>query len=229
METSIEKYNSLQKLIISDLTDQRKAAADSFINLLTCLGKEVNWNRLHHSIYVLEMGELAKKNFLQFGLAGPSGHPEVGGRYLRLFGLLSAVYGQKQAMESLLELYRIDEKEKISSVLNSSEIIELCHKLGAHGTPFRSNLSEPDHQMGFYEISRSDLEVSKIKLLIRQCEFESYDLLEDLKGFDKKVELTLSFMIGEILKKAFHNQGEYYDQYRIINSQKDMVSDGSGS
>ncbi|WP_210489193.1 hypothetical protein [Rufibacter aurantiacus] len=224
METIMEKYNNLQKLMVNEITDERKTEENKSKTPDKSFTKDINWNLLHRSIYVIEVGELAKKSFVKYGLDGLASHPEVGGRYLRLFGLLSAVFQQKLAIENLLEIYQIEEKKKISSSLNSSEIIELCNKLGVHATYFRNHQAETESQFYVCETSRSEIEVNKIKQLIRKYEFESVDLLYDLKCFDKKVELTLSFIIAEFLKKVFNNQGEYYDQYRLINSQKDFTS-----
>ncbi|RNI28975.1 hypothetical protein [Rufibacter latericius] len=229
METLIEKYNNLQKQILSEVglkwkVDEGNPLSREELQDYYYLGKYVNLDILHNSIYLIDVGELVKKNFLKFGLEAPSRQAEVGGRYLRLYGLLSAVYQQKLAVENLLELYKMEEKEKISSGLNSSSLINLCNKLGAHATHFRSNLAGFKNQFRFYEFSRQDLENNKIKLLVKKYEFENYDLLEDLKHFNKKVELTLSFMISQILKNSFNNQGEYYKQYLGIEKQKDSIS-----
>ncbi|WP_210465182.1 hypothetical protein [Rufibacter roseolus] len=225
METCIEKYNNLQKQMVSEIAGERMTRENGSAASYKSFIEDIHWNTLHRSIHVIEVGELAKKSFVKYGLDGLASHPEVGGRYLRLFGLLSAVFQQKLAIENLLEIYQIEEKKKISSSLNSSEIIELCNKLGVHATYFRNQQAETESQFYVCETSRSEIEVSKIKQLIRKYEFESVDLLYDLKCFDKKVELTLSFIIAKILKKEFNNQGEYYDQYRAINSQKDFISD----
>ncbi|MBC3542261.1 hypothetical protein ACFSC6_13770 [Rufibacter sediminis] len=224
METLIEKYNTLQKQIVSELTEEQKVEEGSSTSALKTFVKEIHWNMLHHSIYVIEVGELAKKNFLKFGPEGTSGLPEMGRRYLRLFGLLSAVYQQKLAIENLLEIYEIEEKEKISSGLNSSEIINLCNQLGAHATHFRSNPSVSEHPYKKYDLSRAALEAKNTRQLIKKYEFESFDLLDDLIYFDKKAELTLSYMLAELLKKAYKNQGELYELYVTLQKEGDARS-----
>ncbi|GGK72002.1 hypothetical protein ACD591_05145 [Rufibacter glacialis] len=216
MKTIIEKYHNLLKQIAHDVTDQGHPGKESQATDHQSHQVDV----LYHALYVLEIGELAKKNFIKHGLPGPARHPDVGGRYLRLYGVLSAVFQQKQALENLLTFYQIEEKDKISNSLNNSAILNLCSKLGVHATYFRRSLTEPEEPAGVYEISRPDLEVNKIKLLINKLECENFDVQEDLDCFDKKMELTLSFLIGRILKKPCKNQSHFYEQYTRINKLK---------
>lgn len=211
METMIEKYNQLHKSMVSGFTDEHKAEAYNLKNNSHNSLESINWSDIHQAIYMIEVGEVAKKNFLEFGLEGCFGHQELLGRYLRLFGFLNAVFQQKVAIEKLLEAYQIKELERISSILSNSAIIDLCNKVGAHTTNVGNHSTFSDHQFRVYEISRSHSGANQDKQLIIKFEFGSYNLLSELNLFDKKVELTLSFMISEILKNVFNHEGEFYE------------------
>ena len=59
------------------------------------LNKERDWFFLCTSMDVVGDASGAIHNFLRFGLDGPARFDDIGERYLRLYGLLSAVYAQQ--------------------------------------------------------------------------------------------------------------------------------------
>src|ERR1041384_7357077 len=61
-----------------------------------------DWSFICVAMDVVGDAALALRNFLRFSLDGPSRYEDVGERYLRLYGALSAAYVQQQAV---LKLY----------------------------------------------------------------------------------------------------------------------------
>lgn len=220
-ETTIQQFNSLQKDILSEYAQKwnGKNQDSSFrkaVKILYGFEKDFGWNILLNSFYVIDDTELAKISFKQFELQGPSRHSDIGERYLRLYGLLNAVYQQKLAIDNLLEIHKIPDKKKLSKQLSESNIIELRNKIGAHSTNFKTERADSEHNFDVYEISRPKLDRDVISLLRNQNEFESFELIKDIDVFDKIIESNLSLILTKIIKKIYKNQGAFFKRLEII-------------
>ncbi len=80
----------------------------------------------------------AIRNFLQFGLDGPTKYQDVGERYLRLYGLLSAAYIQQQAILKLFKLMNVPNPKAVKAKLDGLKIRDLRHKLASHSTDYEN-------------------------------------------------------------------------------------------
>jgi hypothetical protein len=72
---------------------------------------EKKWHFIIDSLYLLEDTSLAKSNFKEFGLLGPTKYKNKGEQYLRLYGIYNACYLEKQAIYKLLEMLQISYKK----------------------------------------------------------------------------------------------------------------------
>src|SRR5262245_49945610 len=61
------------------------------------LEKELDWSFLCVAMDILDDASLAIGNVLKFDLDGPTRYDDSGEKYLRLYGLLGATYGQQRA------------------------------------------------------------------------------------------------------------------------------------
>lgn len=223
-ETTIQQFNSLQKDILNEFA-QKWNGNNNEITFRSALKKhygfekDFGWNILLNSFYVIDDTELAKISFKQFGLQGPSRHSDIGERYLRLYGILNALYQQKLAINNLLEIHKFTDKKELSKKLSASKIIELRNKIGAHSTNFRTERKDSEHNFDVYEISRPKLDKDVILLLRNQIDPEKkYDLLKDIEFFDKMVESILSEIVTKILKKLYKNQGKFFTRFATIEA-----------
>ncbi|RXP50780.1 hypothetical protein EC396_12300 [Lutibacter sp. HS1-25] len=228
MNTIIEKYNSIQKDILHNFAvkwkdEECKTTFRDDVKKFYGFEKKFGWNILLNAFYIIDDTELAKQSFKKFELHGPSRHKDIGERYLRLYGLLNAIYQQKLAIQNLLEIYKINNKKEIIEKLANLELIDLRNKIGAHSTNFNQIKSDSEHIFDVYEISRPDLETGEIKLLRNQNHFENFDLDKMIKSFDKEIEQILCLMIGKVIKKLFNNQGKLFEKYLTINELRDGI------
>jgi tetratricopeptide (TPR) repeat protein len=225
MTTTIEKYNDLQKKILNNFAirwdgENCKTTFRNDVKKFYGFEKEFGWNIILNSYYIIDNTELAKNSFKQFELQGPSRHKDIGERYLRLYGLLNSVYQQKLAIDNLMEVFKLPNQNKFSKKLAINELLILRNKIGAHPSNYRDVKEDSEHKFDVYEISRSDLQMDKLKLLRNQNHFEDYNLTKAIKDFDKLIEEILCEMTGKIIKKLFKNQGEIYADYQRINDIK---------
>ena len=216
MDSIISKYNSLLKDILGDFAmkwDPEKSNANFKKDVQKFYGfqNEFGWNILLNAFYVLDDTEFAKESFNNFSFQGPSRHQDTGERYLRLYGLLNALYQQKIAIENLLEIHKISNKKQIIDSLTNLEITKLRNKIAAHPSNYKPE-SESDYKFDVYEISRPDLMSDKITLLKNQNDFEYLDdFKSSIDEFDAIIINSLSLISVKVITKLFNNQGKKFE------------------
>jgi hypothetical protein len=165
----------------------------------------------------------AIENFLQFGLDGPTRYDEVGEKYLRLYGVLNATYIQQAAVLKLYKLTNVPELKEAKNQIESLQIREIRHKLGAHSIDYLDNTTK---RLESYSPVRATLvgficeyfnnETRSAKQVdLRKCLHEHLEVLIDL--MDKIYEKTVNTLYqGENEKRAEFL--EKLNDLRIIKS-----------
>lgn len=215
----IERQIGILRKVLSDLAENDKNDSEDFI-LFTKkyfgFENDSGWNILMNAFYVFEDTELAKKDFEQFKLQGPSRHKNIGEKYLRLYGILNSFYQQNLALINLMELFKFDSKNIYRKQLNESDCIILRNKIASHSTNYLT--ARQPKKFDVYEISRPELENGKIHLLKNQDTYEYYDLNNLINDFNEITQNILSKILKKFIQKKFNNQGKYYKEY--IKSEK---------
>lgn len=121
-----------------DLINAKVGRSSKPIRELLRLNKEEDWDFLCVAMDVVGDATAAIRNFLQFGLDGPTRYQDVGESYLRLYGLLSAAYIQQQAVLKLFTLMNVPNPKAIKKELDRLQIRELRHKLASHSTDYKN-------------------------------------------------------------------------------------------
>jgi hypothetical protein len=78
-------------------------------------------------------------NVQRFGLSGPTKHDDMGEKYLRLYGMLSAVYIPQEAILTIYCIMCVGNFKGMRMKFESLEIRQLRHKLSSHGTAYLNN------------------------------------------------------------------------------------------
>lgn len=94
------------------------------------------------SMDVIGDAALALNNFLRFSLDGPTRYEELGERYLRLYGLLSATYLQQEAVLKLYKLMQCPNPCDVKAEIDKLEIRVLRHQVASHSVDYRENDTE---------------------------------------------------------------------------------------
>jgi len=167
-----------------------------------------------NAFYVFEDTELSKKDYKKFGLQGPCRHDNIGEKYLRLYGILNSFYQQFLALRNLMELFKLEPREKYIEQLQESDCIKLRNKIAAHSTNYSTDRNSKKFDV--FEISRPDLIRGEIRLLKNQNDFETYNLNSAINDFDEIAQIILSSILEKFLKKKFNNQGKHYNEFKIL-------------
>jgi hypothetical protein len=213
----IEKQIGIFRTILGNVAESELNSDNDFILFVKeYFGFETDfgWNILMNAIYVFEDTELAKQDFEKFGIKGPSRHKNTGENYLRLYGILNAIYQQSLATINLMEIFKINEKNTLKKELKKTQCVELRNKIASHPSNYLSTKNEKKFDV--YEISRHNLENGEISLLKNQDYFENYDLNQLIKDFDIKIQYILSLILSKFLKKKFQNQGKNFIEFQNL-------------
>lgn len=221
--------------IIRDLTNDvaRKISGKPFRETVIARLRFANvddWNILCSLMDVLGDTKLAKENFLKFDLSGPTKIPDYGEQYLRLYGIVNAVYLQKSAIVSFVELVKLNGKKEIIRKIDALKIIEFRHIVGAHTIDFLDNGVKNPHQL-----QRSMLTDETLKTSDSRGNFKDYDLRNLLKEYNKFAEGLLIQATEKFIKTVLKNGGQKLDSYverlEAVKSAKngDIVIYPSGS
>lgn len=124
------------------------------------LNKAEDWNYILASEDILEDSNAAISNFLKFGISGPTKYDELGEKYLRLYGVLNAVYLQQQAILNLHKFFQCPDPNKLRTQFSSLQVIELRHKLASHSANYSDQNSGDMHVFVPVRIELADFELS---------------------------------------------------------------------
>lgn len=119
-----------------DLINEKNLSSSKKIKELLRLNKGEDWGFICTAMDIVGDASLAIRNFLHFGLNGPTKYEEIGERYLRLYGVLNATYIQQQAILNLYKLMNVPDIKDAKKKLESLRIREIRHKVGAHSNDF---------------------------------------------------------------------------------------------
>ncbi len=135
----VEKYCDAFRDLINTVISPSKADIRKTLRLI----KDEDWAFLCISMDVVGDACTAINNFLEFGLNGPTKHSDVGERYLRLYGILSAAYIQQEALLKLCQLMNAYPSLKEGKELVDNLLIRtLRHKLCSHSTNYHDKKSD---------------------------------------------------------------------------------------
>lgn len=180
---------------------------------------ETDWNVLCSLMDVLGDTELAKENFIKFDLSGPTKIQDYGEQYLRLFGILNAIYLQKTAIITFIELIKLQNKNKFIDKIELLKIIELRHIIGAHTIDFLENGKKNPHQFQRYSLNQQPIKTSD-----SQGNYREYDLRKLLFEYNLAVEEILiqatEKFISTVLKNGGEKKNKYQDRLELIKTEK---------
>ena len=120
-----------------DLVNARVWPANQSPSKALRLNSSVDWEFICVAMDVVGDAALAIDNFLCFSLDGPTRYENMGERYLRLYGLLSASYLQQEAVRKLYALMNCASPRQVDNEFAQLEIRTLRHQVASHSVDYR--------------------------------------------------------------------------------------------
>lgn len=114
--------------------------------------KRTDWKRFRACVDLLEDTEYAIRSVCEYQLGDMSNdNDDMGEMYLRLYGILNAVYLQMNAYEEIAKLVNYPERDKISSQFETLDIYKLRGMAGAHTIDYRYDKKTQSQRPGIHK------------------------------------------------------------------------------
>jgi hypothetical protein len=177
--------------------------------------EEHSWAFLTSSLDLIEDTEKAKENFYKYHLAGPTKYDDVGEKYLRLYGILNAVFLQRNAVFKLGEIFRTINESKKASILNL-RIIKLRNIVASHATDYHDKESGK-HKT--FMLARISLEAEELMCLDEKNKTTRYNLSRLVEEFNVKI-LELIDEIAEEALKVSKTKARYLLEIKRLRNER---------
>ena len=124
----LKSYSNKFRELINNRQDELDESKDKSIKDLFCLKAVKDLNYIFVSMDIVDQTNDAIRNFLRFGLDGPTKYEDVGERFLRLYGVLNATYIQQEAIKQICKRFGLEADEEVNAI----PIRDIRNKIGAH-------------------------------------------------------------------------------------------------
>lgn len=192
--TVIEGYEQVLRELINAISIPLEPWSVDRICSLFGIKPEQGWQRLTSALDLLGDTENAKTNFNRFGLQGPTRYDDVGEKYLRLYGVLNAVWQQFSALKTLGNVFDVPSRFKREAVLGGLTIVDLRHVAGSHTLDHQRKGAKCNDKRSSYMVSQHSLNTDELTVLDDQNNFKKYPLKELLREWD----MAVTDYLGEI-------------------------------
>ena len=136
--------------------------------------------------------------------------------YLKLYGVLSAIYIQQQSILKLLELFKINNLNAKKKEFEVLEITFLRHCISAH--PINYNLS--GEKVSFKIVRTSLYQVGKVEVCDQTNSFKTYDIFKAIETYKSIAENMMKIisekLIENIYKSAENKMEELKNKLSLI-------------
>ena len=173
------------------------------------IAKEVSYNRMLDSFFLLEDTQIAKKNFYEFTLTGPARYKNIGEEYLRLYGMLSCYYLQRDAIFSLTRILKNPTSFKLKEQGQELKIVDLRNKVASHTTWHKG----PKEAKQSFFINRSSLCTKSIMLQVDGEDFEEFNIPEIVYEFENFLANSLEVVSEDLIKRLSSVDENQFTKY----------------
>ena len=189
------------------------------------LNAKNDWNEIIASEDILEDSNEALKSFLKFGLSGPTKYNDLGEKYLRLYGVLNAVYQQQQAMLHIFKLFNCPNLKYTKQEFNNLSITQARHKLGAHSINYTVQSDSETEMFVPVRVQFNDYELTYFNH--KNNESSKIDLKLTLEEHSRLICKTYLLIANKVIKTVY--KGNTVKQKQVLTSFNElaMVMDGA--
>jgi hypothetical protein len=166
---------------------------------------------------IMEDTEAAKASFSRFGLQGPTRYQDIGETYLRLYGVLNAIYLQRQAVVSIAKYSNSGDLASLKNELDRSDIIALRQKVAGHNLECLE-----DGRVKTYMTSRFELEGTAVATLDEVDKYHTYDLQDCMRSFDSIVMEEIHRATSRILSKIGARSDDKAEIKRLLKHYRNL-------
>lgn len=221
----LESYSNRFRELINNRQDGLYESEDRSIKDLFCLKAVEDWNYICVSMDIVDQANAAIRNFLLFGLDGPTKYEDVGERFLRLYGVLNATYIQQEAIKQICKRFGLEADEEVKAI----PIRDIRNKIGAHnpeqGSNKRAHLTGQVSLSGF-KCSYGHYETTDEQRTFTSFPSEDIDLKERVEEHCRTIIDILDRTYEELVKRFWEEDDSQYEKHRTELEDLRIEKDG---
>ncbi len=191
-----------------------------------------DFKKIRSCIDLIEDTEDAIIEFFSYQLSTSPLNERLGEKYLRLYGILNAVYLQYQAIIQLAELIKCPNKKAMETEFKNLKIIEARHIAAAHTVNFlphsTSKFKVAEGTINTFRITQMDLKAdgSSTTFVDAFGSYENINLKREVHIFVNKSDETLYEITVKYIKTLFKNNLNKREEFiAMVEQLNSKVSD----
>ena len=205
-----DTINSIVQRIDSEKLEKEDKLFLTKIKERLCLDSDNGWRFLTSSLDTIGDSQFAITTFLNHKIENGNQF-NTGENYLRLYGVLSAVYIQQQAILKLSDLFKTGHQEKLKNDFDNLEITFLRHCISAHPINYSNNKSKVS-----FKIDRSSLNDNGLLNTIDESNnFKTYHVFELLKEYISQAENCLEVISQKLISNCYKTAKRNFEELNI--------------
>lgn len=180
-----------------------------------CFDNDNGWSFLTSSLDTIGDSQFAITTFLNCKIENGNKF-NTGEHYLRLYGILSAVYIQQQAILKLVDLFKVGEKRKFKVGFSNLEITFLRHCISAHPINFSHDGSKVS-----FRINRNSLnDYGLLGIRDESNKTRTYDVFHSLNEHTFLVERCLEAICRKLISNCYNTAKEKVSE---LNNELELI------
>jgi len=191
----LESYSNRFREFINNRRDELYESEDKSIKDLFCLKAVEDWNYICVSMDIVDQTNAAIRNFLLFGLDGPTKYEDVGEGFLRLYGVLNATYIQQEAIKQICKRFGLEADEEVNAI----PIRDIRNKIGAHNP-----------EQGYGSDKKKAYLTGQVSLSGFKCSYGYYETKDEQQTFTSFPLETVD--LKECVEKYCHTIIDIFDR-----------------
>jgi hypothetical protein len=203
----LHKYTSLFRRMINT----RVQSSDRSIRDLLRLNTDSDWEFLTTAMDIVDDASAAIDHVQRFGLSGSTKYGDLGEKYLRLYGLLSATYIQQQSMGTIFRIMNLPDPKALKAKFEGLEIRDLRHKLSSHGTDFRDNITGTKQAFVPIRFDLGDFRISYVNYT-SSTSHHTVDIATAIEAHVRLMIETMDSIIEKSLTTIFESSSKQKDE-----------------
>lgn len=219
---TMEHIGAYVSLINSVLTTDSEYWNTKEEAILILCNDEKKFNTLFNSMLILGDVNLAKQNYIEYGLTGPTKYEDYGEQYLRLYGIYNSVYLEQQAILCLyknlgipLDKKKLEEEDKIFTfrkIVSHIEVKGPNKSISSYAIDINCLNENKVHAMTINEENKTTWDYGCINNQINSWNLKSEKLLKnycvELSKRIKKKKKKFINSVNDVGKILFHNSSK---------------------
>jgi hypothetical protein len=198
-----EKLNAEGKLFLTKVKER------------FCFDNDNSWKFLISSLDAIGDSQFAITTFLNHKIENGNKF-NTGENYLRLYGVLSAVYIQQQAILKLFDLFKAGEVEKLKDDFGGLEITFLRHCISAHPINFNKNGSKVS-----FKIDRNSLnDDGLLSIRDESNNSKTHNIYSSLNDYIFQAENYLEIICRELISNCYKTAKEKHNE---LNNKLELI------